>query len=51
MGDSFLPTEDLRDAYLSDAYLSRAALNSADLSGATWTDGRICAQGSIGVCN
>ena len=29
----------------------RCNLSDANLSGATWTDGRICAAGSIGTCN
>ena len=43
-------------AILSGATLQGATLQGADLSeailqGATWTDGRICAAGSIGKCN
>jgi len=26
-------------------------LSGANLSGTTWEDGRICAEGSVGVCN
>jgi len=57
-----LTDADLRTAVMSGTNLSGANLTNADLeevmgmsdtnmSGATWTDGRICAEGSIGVCN
>ena len=36
---------------LSGAKLHAARLNDANLSGATWTDGRICAAGSVGTCD
>ncbi len=48
---------DLTNATLTNADLTNAKLMDgngefgADLSGATWTDGRVCAEGSIGVCN
>jgi hypothetical protein len=41
---------DLRYTDLSNAKLSSAILYYADLSSATWTDGSICAEGSIGEC-
>jgi uncharacterized protein YjbI with pentapeptide repeats len=41
---------DLVEANLSEAKLDGTNLAQADLSGATWTDGRTCAQGSIGEC-
>ena len=46
---------DLRDAVLDGADLSSANLTDADftgtsLSGTVWTDGRACAEGSVGVC-
>ena len=41
---------DLNSADLRNAVLSVAILHRADLTGATWTDGRTCAQGSIGQC-
>ncbi len=50
----------LKSANLTNAWLIGADLSGADLSGAnltgawligaTWTDGRVCAGGSIGVC-
>ena len=42
---------DLRGADLTNADLTNAILVGADLSEAIWTDGRFCAQGSIGTCN
>jgi hypothetical protein len=42
---------DLRGANLARANLSGAKLEGARLDQATWIDGRICAQGSIGRCN
>lgn len=46
----------LRNAKLIDVYLYKADLTGADLTGADlskaiWTDGRVCAFGSIGQCN
>ncbi|MFO7727794.1 MAG: pentapeptide repeat-containing protein [Desulfonatronovibrio sp.] len=40
----------LFDAILQEANLSGADLSGATLSGAIWTDGRRCAEGSIGEC-
>lgn len=40
----------LRSANLQGAKLAKAVLVGADLSGATWVDGRTCAEGSIGSC-
>jgi uncharacterized protein YjbI with pentapeptide repeats len=37
--------------HLVDANLDGADLTGADLSFATWTDGRGCAEWSIGACN
>jgi uncharacterized protein YjbI with pentapeptide repeats len=37
-------------ANLVGANLSGAYLGEADFSGATWTNGRQCAEGSIGGC-
>ncbi len=48
---------DLTNATLTNADLTNAKLMdgngeyAADLSGATWTDGRVCAAGSMGACN
>jgi hypothetical protein len=42
---------DLRGADLAQADLSGAKLEGARLDEATWTDGRKCAQGSLGRCN
>jgi len=41
---------DLSDANLTNANLFDANLTNANLSGATWKDGRICGEGSIGEC-
>lgn len=40
----------LNGADLSGANITRAVFRNADLSGATWTDGQVCAEGSIGRC-
>jgi uncharacterized protein YjbI with pentapeptide repeats len=53
---SDLMAADLRDALLNysnltDANLIGAELFGADFSGATWTDGATCGQGSIGLCD
>ncbi len=40
----------LKGANLRGANLQGAILIKADFSGATWTDGRVCAEGSIGEC-
>lgn len=43
---------DLTNANLSGASLVGADLTNTNLSGTTWTDGqKVCAEGSIGVCN
>jgi len=41
---------DLSGANLQGANLNGAILIKAKFDGATWTDGRICAKGSIGRC-
>jgi len=41
---------DLRYAILTAADLTGTRLNTAQLGKATWSDGRICAEGSIGEC-
>ncbi|MCP3971305.1 MAG: pentapeptide repeat-containing protein [Rhodobacteraceae bacterium] len=41
---------DLRGANLLGANLTGAILIQANLENATWTDGRICAEGSVGKC-
>lgn len=41
---------DLRGANLKGANLAGAILIAAKLESATWTDGRICAAGSVGEC-
>ena len=41
---------DLSGAYLLGANLSGATLLKAKFDNATWTDGRVCAVGSIGEC-
>lgn len=52
LAEADLYGSDLSSADLSFANLTNAKLTGADLSGATWTDGqKVCAEGSIGVCN
>jgi len=41
---------DLSGANLQGANLQGALLMKARLDGATWTDGRVCATGSVGEC-
>ncbi|OYY95834.1 MAG: hypothetical protein B7Y41_00670 [Hydrogenophilales bacterium 28-61-23] len=41
---------DLRYAVLTAANLTGTRLESAKLDKATWNDGRVCAEGSIGAC-
>ncbi|MCP4182172.1 MAG: pentapeptide repeat-containing protein [Hyphomicrobiales bacterium] len=41
---------DMRGANLQGANLTGAILIQAKLEGATWTDGRVCAAGSVGKC-
>lgn len=41
---------DLSGANLLGANLQKAVLIQAKFSGATWPDGRICAEGSVGEC-
>lgn len=41
---------DLSGANLLGANLQKAILIQAKFSGATWTDGRTCAEGSVGEC-
>lgn len=40
----------LKGANLRGANMQGAIIIKADFSGATWTDGRVCAEGSIGEC-
>ncbi len=51
-----LTNADLRESDLSNADLSGATLSTSKLEGARldhtiWLDGRVCAIGSVGVCN
>ncbi len=41
----------LTDANLTNANLSKTNLYGATLDGAIWTDGKRCADGSMGICN
>lgn len=41
---------DLSGANLRGANLTGATLIQAKFDGATWTDGRVCAKGSVGKC-
>ena len=45
-----LTIADLWEANLKGADLTGAILNKTDLSRAIWTDGRICADSSVGEC-
>ncbi|MFW5767789.1 MAG: pentapeptide repeat-containing protein [Bacteroidota bacterium] len=48
--EAVLSGANLSGANLFGAYLVRTYLVETDLSGATWVDGRQCAEGSIGEC-
>jgi len=48
--ESYLEAADLRKADLTGADLSGSYYWNADISGATWIDGIICAEGSVGTC-
>jgi uncharacterized protein YjbI with pentapeptide repeats len=50
LNDANLYGADLSYADLSGANLEGANLYGAWLSGAVWTDGRVCAEGSLGAC-
>jgi uncharacterized protein YjbI with pentapeptide repeats len=41
---------DLSHAYLMGANLQNSRQDGANFSGAVWTDGRVCREGSIGDC-
>lgn len=45
-----LSRADLTGANLTGASLSGTDMRAAKLEGATWFDGRICGQGSLGAC-
>jgi len=45
-----LTDADLSRANLTGANLASAELAGAKLSGATWVDGKICKEGSVGGC-
>ena len=49
-GGADLSGASLKYANLLGAKLSNADLHGGNLSRATWTDGRICADSSIGEC-
>ena len=51
LGSTTLMEANLSGADLTYATLTAADLTRVNLSGATWVDGRVCDQGSIGVCN
>ncbi|MFN2268629.1 MAG: pentapeptide repeat-containing protein [Desulfonatronovibrio sp.] len=46
-----LKNANLIEVYFFEADLTGANLAGADLSRAIWPDGRVCAFGSIGLCN
>ncbi|MCF8542963.1 MAG: pentapeptide repeat-containing protein [Candidatus Nanopelagicales bacterium] len=47
---SAVTNADLSGANLTGAIIRDTAFNGTDFSGATWIDGRVCAEGSRGVC-
>jgi uncharacterized protein YjbI with pentapeptide repeats len=56
LSGSNLSGANLSNAWLTDANLSNANLSKTNLSGVTldgviWTDGKKCADGSMGTCN
>ncbi len=50
LSETNLLDADLRGANLRGANLQNAILIQANFSGATWSDGRVCAEKSIGEC-
>jgi len=50
MTKTLLVDADLRGANLQGANIQGAIFFQANLSNATWVDGRVCAEGSIGEC-
>lgn len=50
LDDVNLTSAELQGANLKGASINRVLWLNAQLSGATWTDGRICAEGSRGEC-
>ncbi|WP_188661055.1 pentapeptide repeat-containing protein [Terasakiella brassicae] len=50
MTKALLVDADLRGANLQGANIQGAVFFQANLSNATWVDGRVCAEGSIGEC-
>ena len=42
---------DLSGANLKGSYQGQTQFRGANLSGAVWTDGKVCAAGSIGSCS
>jgi uncharacterized protein YjbI with pentapeptide repeats len=41
----------LVDSNLSKAKITKTIFDGATLDGAVWTDGKLCADGSMGMCN
>lgn len=50
LSNANLTNADLSGANLNGAKLGNVNLTGANLSGATWTNGKKCAQGSMGKC-
>jgi len=50
LSNANLKNADLEEANLKGANLSGANIQGAELEFAIWTDGRVCAEGSIGGC-
>ncbi len=51
LSETNLSGANLTGANLYETVLSWPNLTGTKLSGAIWTDGRTCAQGSVGQCN
>ncbi len=51
LGRTYLFEGNLKGANLRGANLRGAYLKGANLSGATWTNGKVCDEGSTGRCN
>lgn len=50
LSGSDLSRADLRFAVMKNASMNGVRLEGAQLGNATWPDGRICAEGALGVC-
>jgi hypothetical protein len=50
LNNAHLRYADMSQANLAQAELANADMTGAKLGGAVWTDGRMCAAGSVAVC-